>query len=285
MTLSIRLPKKKAAMWAMSIAAHTSSGRISHADLESVIGRLSFAQTSVFGRIGRAMLSPLYTKLRAKSYDPTLDLKELTTLRWWVVALGQLPARKATPQPSVPERVVYTDAAGKSAIIAAVVIDPSRFTESKTIDTVWSLKTGLRWKSTFAKTNFIYGLELLALLALLMEKGNDIRGKSVTFYIDNDNALHALVKNASEPTVIQGMVALIWHRLRDLRITPWFERVPSKRNVADLPTRGVTIPFPVRTFQTFGKSVRLNALVNKTTENIAKGAPIATPALEYTCGK
>ena len=60
----------------------------------------------------------------------------------------------------------------------------------------------------------------------------------MTFYIDNDNALQALVKNAAGPTVIQGMVALVWHRIRDLRTTPRFERVPSKRNIADLPTRG-----------------------------------------------
>ena len=280
MTLSIRLPKKKAAAWAMSIAAHASCGKISHADLESVIGRLSFTQTSVFGRIGRAMLSPLYTKLHATHYDQTLDQKELTTLRWWVVALGHMVPRVATPKPTVTERVVYTDAAGKSAIIAAVIFDPVRYTRDKTIDSVWSLKTGYRWKSTFAKTNFIYGLEMLALLALLMDETNDLRDKSVTFYIDNDNALQALVKNTAGPTVIQGMVALIWHRIRDLRITPWFERVPSKRNIADLPTRGVAIPFPVLTYRTFRHSVKLNTIINRTTENIVRGIPIATPKLE-----
>ena len=194
MTLPIKLPSKKAAAWAMSISAHVSCGRISHADLESVIGRLSFTQTSVFGRIGRAMLSPLYVELHAKTYDATLDLKELTTLRWRVVALGHMRPRLATSKPALPERVAYTDAAGKSAIIAAVVVNPERFTTNKTIDGVWPLRTGFRWKSTFDKTNFIYGLELSALLALLMEEDNDIRGKSATFFIDNDNALRALVK-------------------------------------------------------------------------------------------
>ena len=113
-----------------------------------------------------------------------------------------------------------------------------------------------------------------------MQEDNDLRGRSVTFYIDNDNALQALVRNCAGPTVIQGMVALIWHRLRDLDITPWFERVHSKRNIADLPTRGVPIPFPVLTFRTFKRSAKVNSTINKTTERIAKGIPVETPQLD-----
>ena len=125
MTLSIRLPKKKAAAWATSISAHVSSGRISHADLESAIGRLSATQTSVFGRIGRERIFTLYAQLHSRNYDATPDINELTTVRWRVVALGHMKPRKATPKPSAAERVVYTDAAGKSAIIAAAVCDPT----------------------------------------------------------------------------------------------------------------------------------------------------------------
>ena len=188
--------------------------------------------------------------------------------------------RQALPQPTYPGRVVYTDAAGKSAIIAAVTFDPARFREHKVIDSARSLKTGFRWRSTFAKTSFVYGLEILALFALLMQEGNDIRNQSVTFYIDNDNALQALVRNCAGPSVVQGLVALIWHRLRDLNVTPWFERVPSKRNIDDLPTRGVAIPFPVTTFHTFKHSIKLNAIINKTTAHVVQGAPIQSPQLD-----
>ena len=111
--------------------------------------------------------------------------------------------RNATPKPAIPERVVYTDASGKSAIIDAATLDPARFASSVTIDGAWSLKTGFRRKSTFVKTNFIYGLELLALLALLHQDNNDIRDKSATFYFDNNNALQALVRNTSGHTVTQ----------------------------------------------------------------------------------
>ena len=120
------------------------------------------------------------------------------------------------------------------------------------------LKTGFRRKSTSAKTNFVYGLELSALLSLLQQDNNDIRDKSATFYIDNNNALQALVRNTARPTVIQCMVALIWHRIRDFRITPWSERVQSKRNLADLPTRRVQIQCPVLAFHGFKHLVEIH---------------------------
>ena len=83
---------------------------------------------------------------------------------------------------------------------------------------------------------------MLAVLTTLMEKGAELANKSVTFYIDN-NALLAILKNSAKPTPIQAMNGLIWRRIRELNITPRFERAPSKRNIADLPTRRVKIRY------------------------------------------
>ena len=58
MLLSITLPEEKAAAWPNTTRRVLSEGIISHDELESIIGRLSFAQTSVFGRIGRGMMAP-----------------------------------------------------------------------------------------------------------------------------------------------------------------------------------------------------------------------------------
>ena len=37
--------------------------------------------------------------------------------------------------------------------------------------------------------------------------------------------------------VITAITHLIWHRLRQLNITAWFEWVPSNRNISDLPKK------------------------------------------------
>ena len=80
---------------------------------------------------------------------------------------------------------------------------------------------------------------MLAVLTTSMEKGSDLANRTVTFYIDNNNAMSAILKNSAKPTSIQAMTGLIWHIVREINITPRFGRVPSKRNIADLPTRRV----------------------------------------------
>ena len=84
---------------------------------------------------------------------------------------------------------------------------------------------------------------MLAVLTTLMEKGADLANRSVTFYIDNNDALLAILKNSARPTSIQATTGLIWKRIRELNITPMFERAPPKRNIADLPTRSGEIKY------------------------------------------
>ena len=82
MLLRIDLPADKATAWGNTIRIILSKGVISRDELESIIGGLSFAQTSVFGRIGRGVMAPLYAKLRSAPlpshalgqgiYDPLL---------------------------------------------------------------------------------------------------------------------------------------------------------------------------------------------------------------------
>ena len=64
MPLAVSLPEDKKSRRAECILDFLRADHISHPELESVIGRLSFPQTSIFGRVGRVMLPPLYTKLR-----------------------------------------------------------------------------------------------------------------------------------------------------------------------------------------------------------------------------
>ena len=70
MSLAISLPREKARRWAKLIHEIITSMNMSHSTLESLIGRLSFAQTAVFGRFARAMTKPLYAKLFSPRYHP-----------------------------------------------------------------------------------------------------------------------------------------------------------------------------------------------------------------------
>ena len=95
--------------------------------------------------------------------------------------------------------VIYTDAATTSMIIAAIVLEPPVFLASRTLTAVLALRVGKRWSRLFRDTSLIYGLEMLAIFAILFDPSVDLEGKNVTFYVDNNNALHALVSNAPGP--------------------------------------------------------------------------------------
>ena len=105
MLLIITPPEEMERTWAATIQRILSAGFISHAELESVIGGLSFTQTAVFGRIGRGMMAPLYAKLRADPYRPFLSDRESATLDWRAAALPNMEPRVATPKGGRAERI------------------------------------------------------------------------------------------------------------------------------------------------------------------------------------
>ena len=79
-------------------------GVVTHSQLDPLVGRLSFLQTSIFGRVGRPMIPPLYIKLNAANYRPALSDREIMALHWWVTALPNLrpgPCRRGTAAPTL----------------------------------------------------------------------------------------------------------------------------------------------------------------------------------------
>ena len=57
-------------------------GSISHAAMESLIGRIGFAQSPAFGRFASAVLKPPYLKLYATRYSAALNPTTIRTLTW-----------------------------------------------------------------------------------------------------------------------------------------------------------------------------------------------------------
>ena len=104
-------------------------------------------------------------------------------------------------------------------------------------------------------------------------------GMNVTFRIDNGNAFEAVVKNNAEPTIIVATTHLIWHRIRQLNITAWFEWVPGARNITDPPTREAGLPFPIKAAADFWGLRPLSRVLKRAKEALEAGRPIVAPLL------
>ena len=76
MALVISLPPEKKKARGGLIERYRSEGAIPEKDLESSIGKLSFSQTPVVGRMGRATMSTLYEKQNAMTHCKLLTEKD-----------------------------------------------------------------------------------------------------------------------------------------------------------------------------------------------------------------
>lgn len=117
MALRISLPKEKRSNRSKMTARIIETAAIAFAETESAVGRLSFALSSVFGRIGRAKLTPQYKQLHSETYLPLLSQKELITMRWWDVALTHMgPSQIRQRHPPLNESFIRTPQVGRNVL-------------------------------------------------------------------------------------------------------------------------------------------------------------------------
>lgn len=143
-----------------------------------------------------------------------------------------------------------------------------------------SRRAGNRREALFAHAALIYGIEILDIFAILFDSATDIDGENVAFYLDNNNSPDASVSNAPGPPVITAMAQLLWCRIAEFNMAAWSERVPSKKNIADLPTKRIPIPFPSLVAKTFRRGPpRCLRLISSAGHEISEGRPAAPPRL------
>ena len=197
MLLKILLPKSKVNKWSGEVEQILRIGSVGHTPLGGLIGELSFTQTSIFGRFGRTMLRPLYNKKNAHPFVSTLSEDDKENLRWRVASIRASIPRTVEFRATNPEFLVYTDAATSTQIIAAVIIGVAEFRSSGRGLATFSEVTSKEWVVVSDTTTYIYGLEMLAIIATLTKCRGILRGRNVVFYIENTNAKDALAKGFS----------------------------------------------------------------------------------------
>ena len=262
-TLSICLTREKATNWRALIVDFLKEGRISHQALESIIGKLGFSQSAMFGKFARSQMRVLYKKQHRKIYCAILSEQEKAVLNWWCAVLTELKPRVARQIVHTPDFVIYSDAASTHVRIAAILFKGGS-TGPPIIELLVKGRTPLFWIRMFHSTNLIYGLELLALLAFIYMNRFVLRNKSVNIYIDNNNALCALIRGDSNTAVIADMSACFWRLCQSFGIDVWLGRVGSKLNIADHPTREESsLPFKVVKTSDYKNLFKLSQIVQR----------------------
>ena len=250
MALPLALSPDKATKWSDSALGVTASQSISHATQESLIGRIAFAQSAVFGRFARAVPKPLYARLYAPRFVPTISQALIGNLSWRATTLKLTHPRVVDFPRSKPHWVLYTDAefnegrlGGRlAAIFSEIPPTPSPFGAELSIASA-RCKDKIAFSET---TSSIFGLELSAVALAIFCFRESIRWKTVAVYTDNNAALAAIINGDPSTPAAFNLIATLRFSTATRNIALWFERVRTPNNIADFPTRSKSLPFPVK---------------------------------------
>ena len=208
----------------------------------SLVGKLQFALSALYGHVGRGALRAIIDSDGDASHGTPLwaalsfFLTFLPTLRGRVRRLG--PARRRLVL--VWSDAMYTrSAAGSEANLS----------DATGIGFIaYDAFSGSRWCAAGPcasdilaawrrRTQYIGQLEILGELVPYLSTPERFAGRDVIHFVDNTSAIYSVIKGASTSADSARLVHLISCVLCALDVKVYFEYVPSKENIADAPSR------------------------------------------------
>jgi hypothetical protein len=228
----VRVNDEKAVKWSGAIDQALAAGVLSAGDASKMSGRLSFAAQKTFRRAGRAALRPLFQQQYAPLSGGRIGKELEMSLKWWREALGAFQAQRVPWEPSTKKATLLTDARSTPPRVAAVLI-----VDGKHYYTDWAPDEAMLQMFSKRNDNQIMGLEILAVVVGICTFAKLLKGRSVKAYCDNVGGERALAAGAARSADHDRMIHGVWMMAMRLGLTLWTERVPTKDNIADLPSR------------------------------------------------
>ncbi len=222
----------KVSFWLEDLVSIQSSGFLLIEPARQIIGRLSFAAWSVWGPIASARLRPLYTFLMFGGGRLSKDARK--SLEWWTHRLRNLQPKLSILKELVDEIVIiYTDAEGNGGLGGI-------FTSSG-LDEWFSCTTPASFIGVLQpRKTQIFALESLAVLISVLIWAKHLQGRRVIFFIDNTSALGCLRKGSSSCSDVHSIITRFWDLAAQYHFSAFLRWVPSKLNISDRPSRGVS---------------------------------------------
>ena len=233
----------------------------SRATAETLRGILGFARAQCFGRCGAASLHYLGELIAGRQSNTTGVGTEL--LSFWPDYLERAAPRKVIARDSRKPILLFTDGAEEGVdphvevSIGGVLVDPEA-TDTRdltpkgpTTHLQKNCRTGGRrafggkvpgdvvesWRAAAGTTRVIHQAELYPILVATRLWRERLAGRRVLVFVDNEPARAALIKGATSALASARIVGEIWKNLAEIEAHIWVERVPSRSNPADGPSR------------------------------------------------
>ena len=232
----VKNPKTRIRKIRNTIAKILVSKRLTPANAASIRGKIGFAQSLLFGRVGRSKVHELIKRQYVKKVRTVITKPLAKELKWWFKNIEKIPHRYL-PIKNQGNHVIYSDASGEGGICLGTIIIESHATPPFLAYS----GTQPEW---MGKQN-IFVLEILA-AAIAIQQLADINPQGIVLiFIDNTAAASALIRGSTECEIACDLISAFWNVCKKSRLIPWIEIVKSENNPADAPSRGTTSSIPI----------------------------------------
>lgn len=228
----------------------------------SLRGKLYFTSLTAFGGVGRAPLQVLASRQYGGNGDVEVDDGMEDAIKSMMGLLKRLPPRTMPLVDAGREDCIYiwsdamwepiTDDMGEAVQVFDEVTGARFYIASATLAFAIYRPWANKWTHSYfdvgietirqmvpGKKTYIGQLEALAAAAVVHTLPVDwLRGRDGYMWVDNMGAKYSLQKGSARKEDSARIVDSFAKRVASLGFRPWLEYVPSKQNLADLPSRG-----------------------------------------------
>ena len=202
-------------------------------------GRLQFADGQLFGRTGRLFLRRI-TEHAYGSSDSQISPETKVALERFLLRLSESAPRVIDAARQVPF-FLFTDASYEpdskcwKAGLGGVLVNHQgqlvrAFSTCASEDICLALGSG-------HKKTIIFELELLAVCCAFKVWSQVFRSSPLVVYVDNNSARDVAISGSGRSESAKTLLNALLCVEQSEGILPWYQRIPSPSNIADLPSR------------------------------------------------
>lgn len=222
-----------------SIDGILESNAITSSEAASLLGKFGFLASKLFGKVGRCAALALRARQHSNSESCELSPAVITSLRLMHLFAGSAPAREVRLKAPLPPFILYSDASdvperARRYGVGAVLVDQRTLPRLFHFALAVPQSTVDRW---LPKKTFMGQLEIYAGPVALYTWAAQLSGQHLLHFVDNDSASACLVRGYSPKADSCELVGLYWLSAARHWVASYIDRVESKSNLSDGPSR------------------------------------------------
>lgn len=204
----------------------------------SLVGKFGFLCSTLFGKAGRCCTGALRVRQYSTSEDVSLNPVLITSLHLMKLFVTETPPRKVSFGHSRKPVLLYTDASDVPEreprfVLGAVLYD----LDSPLFQYTFLAVPDVVVANWLPRANYMGQLEVMAGPVAVSTWHNKLRGRQVIHFVDNDSAAAGLVRGYSPKADSSPLIGHYWLHAACSQVSMYIERVESKSNLADGPSR------------------------------------------------